>query len=117
MSTAKIVFPVRYAIPGPEFSAEPLRLLNKYAFREDTSTIALLFSEDGEGLCRWLADKCERDGKLFFFNEFMKGKDYLTKYRHWIVDADNYPLALCGCSRVAEVIRDLLNKYKPELSR
>ncbi len=47
----------------------------------------------------------------------MTGKHLTTRYRNWIVDAENFPLALTGCERVAQVIRDLLNKYKPDLDR
>jgi len=109
---AKIAYPCRAAVPGPEYN-EALLPLRPFAFKEEDSLVALVYVADPQHFCKWLAQKCDADGKFFMFGEFLtqqsKGK--------WVVDADGMPLCQVGCLRVAHVIRDLLNKYKPELSR
>lgn len=109
---AKIAFPCRAAVAGPEFN-EALLPPRPFAFKEEDSLLALVYTADAQNFCMWLAKRCDADGKLFFFGE------YLTQQHkgHWVIDADNQPICQCGCPRVAQVIRDLLNKYRPELSR
>lgn len=114
MSGNQITFPVRVAKAGPEFDARAMP--KPFVFREQTyntagDTVCLVFV--AEGFCKWLYKALCDDSKMILTGEHVGEKNR----GHFVIDADGWPLVECGCNRVAEVIRDLLNKYRPELSR
>lgn len=102
-----ITYPCRYALAGPEFDKRSMP--RPFVFKEDGDCICLAFA--GELFCRWLAKMMQQDARLVLLGE------HANKERngHFVVDADGFPLCECGVRRVAEMIRDLLNKYQPEL--
>lgn len=107
--TARITFPTRVAIKGPEFN--DALMPRPYAFKEDDQTQLFVFC--GPLFCKWLAQKFDADGKFVLLGESIQR----DRNGHFVVDADGFPLVECGTRRVAEMVRDLLNKYRPELGR
>ena len=107
--TARITFPTRTAVKGPEFN--DALMPRPFAFKEDDETQLLVFC--GAPFCAWLAKKMDADGKFVFVGEIVNAQ----RNGQFVVDADGFPLVECGTRRVAEMVRDLLNKYRPELSR